>query len=176
MEYNSNISWKNAPSRLPHDTRHHGHGSNYPWNPHEDESGENMVVPGRHKRLTTADIILNDLHNDSELALEPTSRNPMTGNRRSNRNDVMPSDTTSLSLDLSSSDDGLTSTKRVINGGTSRRVRRKCEVEGCTNRTVQGGRCIGHVSAALSSVSRVPNSLKRSTQRDFLFLCSNIGG
>jgi len=29
-------------------------------------------------------------------------------------------------------------------GGTSKRIRRKCTVEGCTNRVVQGGLCISH--------------------------------
>jgi hypothetical protein len=33
---------------------------------------------------------------------------------------------------------------RLAAGGTSKRVRRKCTVEGCPNRVVQGGLCISH--------------------------------
>lgn len=33
---------------------------------------------------------------------------------------------------------------KLAAGGTSKRVRRKCTVEGCPNRVVQGGRCISH--------------------------------
>ena len=33
---------------------------------------------------------------------------------------------------------------KLAPGGTSKRVRRKCTVEGCTNRVVQGGLCISH--------------------------------
>lgn len=37
-----------------------------------------------------------------------------------------------------------TSTKKHMSGGTSKRVRRKCTMAGCTNRVVQGGLCIAH--------------------------------
>jgi len=33
---------------------------------------------------------------------------------------------------------------RLMSGGTSKRVRRKCTVVGCSNRVVQGGLCIAH--------------------------------
>jgi len=36
------------------------------------------------------------------------------------------------------------SSGRLAAGGTSKRVRRKCTVEGCPNRVVQGGLCISH--------------------------------
>lgn len=35
-------------------------------------------------------------------------------------------------------------TSKLALGGTSKRVRRKCTVEGCPNRVVQGGLCISH--------------------------------
>lgn len=34
--------------------------------------------------------------------------------------------------------------KHLANGGASKRARRKCTVEGCANRVVQGGLCISH--------------------------------
>jgi len=34
--------------------------------------------------------------------------------------------------------------RRYMSGGSSKRVRRKCTVEGCPNRVVQGGLCISH--------------------------------
>ena len=40
--------------------------------------------------------------------------------------------------------DGSTSGTKLAPGGTSKRVRRKCTVEGCANRVVQGGLCISH--------------------------------
>ena len=40
-----------------------------------------------------------------------------------------------------SQDDGRS---KLASGGTSKRVRRKCNVEGCLNRVVQGGLCINH--------------------------------
>lgn len=36
------------------------------------------------------------------------------------------------------------SSSKLATGGTSKRVRRKCTVEGCPNRVVQGGLCISH--------------------------------
>jgi len=44
---------------------------------------------------------------------------------------------------MSSSQRGESSTKLAA-GGTSKRVRRKCTIEGCENRVVQGGLCITH--------------------------------
>lgn len=41
-------------------------------------------------------------------------------------------------------DPASTSTRRNINGEVSKRVRRKCTHDGCTNRVVQGGVCIQH--------------------------------
>ena len=40
--------------------------------------------------------------------------------------------------------DGSTTGSKLAPGGTSKRVRRKCTVEGCANRVVQGGLCISH--------------------------------
>ena len=40
-----------------------------------------------------------------------------------------------------SQDDGRS---KLASGGTSKRVRRKCNIEGCLNRVVQGGLCINH--------------------------------
>lgn len=37
-----------------------------------------------------------------------------------------------------------TANRRYMKGGSSKRVRRKCTVEGCPNRVVQGGLCISH--------------------------------
>lgn len=36
------------------------------------------------------------------------------------------------------------SVPKLATGGTSKRVRRKCKIDGCTNRVVQGGLCISH--------------------------------
>mmetsp|Transcript_4082 Transcript_4082/g.5869 ORF Transcript_4082/g.5869 Transcript_4082/m.5869 type:complete len:710 (+) Transcript_4082:160-2289(+) len=36
------------------------------------------------------------------------------------------------------------SSHTLASGGTSKRIRRKCTMEGCTNRVVQGGLCISH--------------------------------
>jgi len=38
----------------------------------------------------------------------------------------------------------VTVSSKLMAGGTSKRVRRKCTVEGCQNRVVQGGLCISH--------------------------------
>lgn len=43
-----------------------------------------------------------------------------------------------------SEDSGWESGSRLASGGTSKRLRRKCTVEGCENRVVQGGLCISH--------------------------------
>jgi len=43
--------------------------------------------------------------------------------------------------DQDSSDEG---TSKLAPGGTSKRVRRKCNIAGCANRVVQGGLCISH--------------------------------
>jgi len=51
---------------------------------------------------------------------------------------------TSSSMNSSATEGARTSTRRYMSGGTSKRVRRKCTIEGCTNRVVQGGLCIAH--------------------------------
>lgn len=39
------------------------------------------------------------------------------------------------------------SSRKIAEGGTSKRVRRKCTIAGCQNRVVQGGLCISHGAA-----------------------------
>lgn len=52
-------------------------------------------------------------------------------------------ETQALTNSQHSNEDSEDSTKLAL-GGTSKRVRRKCTVEGCPNRVVQGGLCISH--------------------------------
>jgi len=147
MQVNAGMAWKNVPHHQPNDSR--PNASNFPFSSRRDPFVENIIKSNRHKRLTTADMILNDLNTDSALELEPSLRDQAPGtliNHLKNTSGPAPP-----SLNRNLSDDDANPTKRVINGSTSKRVRRKCEVEGCTNRTVQGGRCIGHVSAQFSS-------------------------
>eukprot|EP00977_Amphora_coffeiformis_P024051 scaffold14974_cov195-Amphora_coffeaeformis.AAC.58 len=50
----------------------------------------------------------------------------------------------SVASTTSPQSDGSASGTKLAAGGTSKRVRRKCTVQGCGNRVVQGGLCISH--------------------------------
>jgi len=61
-----------------------------------------------------------------------------TGGRRSNSPPNAGSGSEESSSDAAQHD------SKLASGGTSKRVRRKCNVAGCPNRVVQGGLCISH--------------------------------
>jgi hypothetical protein len=67
----------------------------------------------------------------------------------------------------SQEDDG---TSKLASGGTSKRVRRKCNIEGCLNRVVQGGLCISH--GAKRKHCRYPGCTKNVKKAG---LCSTHG-
>lgn len=55
-----------------------------------------------------------------------------------------PEEQVSPTSETSPHSDGSASGTNLAAGGTSKRVRRKCTVQGCGNRVVQGGLCIAH--------------------------------
>ena len=69
------------------------------------------------------------------LSPTPPSSNQVLGENRSTILDEIPDQDVAAVGERQS---------RLPTGGTSKRVRRKCHVEGCENRVVQGGRCIAH--------------------------------
>jgi hypothetical protein len=71
---------------------------------------------------------------------------------------------------LSDSKEPLSPTKELASGGTSKRIRRKCTVEGCLNRVVQGGLCISH--GAKRKICRHPGCSKNVKKAG---LCSAHG-
>eukprot|EP00529_Nitzschia_sp_RCC80_P009696 CAMPEP_0113479096 /NCGR_PEP_ID=MMETSP0014_2-20120614/21123_1 /TAXON_ID=2857 /ORGANISM="Nitzschia sp." /LENGTH=794 /DNA_ID=CAMNT_0000372363 /DNA_START=985 /DNA_END=3369 /DNA_ORIENTATION=- /assembly_acc=CAM_ASM_000159 len=58
----------------------------------------------------------------------------------------------------------------LATGGTSKRVRRKCTIEGCENRVVQGGLCIAH--GAKRKICKHPGCTKHVKKAGF---CSTHG-
>ena len=69
-----------------------------------------------------------------------------------------------------SKDDTAGGQTKLATGGTSKRVRRKCTIDGCANRVVQGGLCIAH--GARRKVCKHPGCTKNVKKAGF---CSTHG-
>jgi hypothetical protein len=103
--------------------------------------------PSNHHRQTFSSVsFLQDL----DAGLEGTDDNFLRNLQASNSSVAtgyglqnMPKNT-SPPRERTSSVDSSNSGTQLASGGTSKRVRRKCTVDNCPNRVVQGGLCISH--------------------------------
>jgi hypothetical protein len=109
---------------------------------HPLKSGE-QGVRGSHHRMTSSSVsFLRDLdvggfaENPDAEFLRHVQASNATHAGATSPND---SDSEDDSVDRSGR-----SQTRLAEGGTSKRIRRKCTVENCANRVVQGGLCIAH--------------------------------
>ena len=79
----------------------------------------------------------------SPHASPPPSRSRSTSRSRAKSKVGASQDQAPTSTSSGGSGAGSTD-RRYMSGGSSKRVRRKCTIEGCPNRVVQGGLCISH--------------------------------
>lgn len=106
--------------------------------------GQDPGVPGgRHHRSTSSsmsflnslDVTINDSADATFLRnLQESTGTPAAGYSAKNLQEKVDPAKQSSS----------TTQSKLMAGGTSKRVRRKCTVVGCDNRVVQGGLCIAH--------------------------------
>lgn len=97
-------------------------------------------VKGHHRSTSSSVSFLNGFADALVDSTDETFlRNLQASNAVSANTPTPPPDSTSSPISIPQSSSG-----KLASGGTSKRVRRKCTVEGCENRVVQGGLCIGH--------------------------------
>lgn len=110
---------------------------------HRKLSSNVSFLQGIDVGLEVDATFLRNLHASNEappLALSTPVPEP-SATKMDARDIAAPSSVTSAT---SPNSDGSTTGTKLALGGTSKRVRRKCTVEGCANRVVQGGLCISH--------------------------------
>jgi len=142
-----------AVSSLPSHVGHHRKMSSFSsigtllgsglFSPGDDKAG------GHHRHTSSTVSFLAGLEMGLEGNDDAFLRNLQASNNAATGGFSAPSPTQSgsqqpSSAKAASSSAGKTGGTKLAAGGTSKRVRRKCTVEGCGNRVVQGGLCISH--------------------------------
>ena len=108
---------------------------------HRKASSNVSFLQGFDVGLEVDATFLRNLHASNEAP--PLSISAPVPEPKSEATDVAGRPPSVMSANSPTSDGSATGTK-LAPGGTSKRVRRKCTVEGCANRVVQGGLCISH--------------------------------
>jgi hypothetical protein len=101
-------------------------------------------VDGHHRSTSSSVSFLQGLDAEGDMFLQnlgaPPSHAVFSPPSKPYAN-ARPLETTSQ-INVVASSEG--SGRSLATGGTSKRIRRKCTMEGCSNRVVQGGLCIAH--------------------------------
>ena len=112
-------------------------------------AGVNDKKIGGHHRATSSSVsFLQDLEDDGDLFLQNLGPPPIASFHAPFIPPSTKMDSTSQPIEAKSSVSVVSTTqgsgKSLAEGGTSKRIRRKCTIDNCPNRVVQGGLCISH--------------------------------
>ena len=107
----------------------------------DPEQANPSVTSGHHRSTSSSASLLQGLDGDMFFLQNLQAATPQGVFAPSFANS-RPMETTSQQADVVSSNDA--SGHSLAEGGTSKRIRRKCTVGNCANRVVQGGLCISH--------------------------------
>lgn len=108
--------------------------------------GEKVIDGSPIQPILSNEIVHQSSSNRSGRGKKPALMNTRSSTKSRQKQDLSQHEDVKPPATQSSQDNepSKTGTGRKITGGVSKRVRRKCNVEGCTNRVVQGGLCISH--------------------------------
>jgi hypothetical protein len=134
-----------APTAVPSQIGHHRKLSSFSSLGTMFPSAMADRSSGHHRKTSSSVSFLQDL----DVGLESTDAAFLRNLQASNSSvatgyaSSMPKHTSPPRERASSVDSSQSGTK-LASGGTSKRVRRKCTIDNCPNRVVQGGLCISH--------------------------------
>lgn len=109
--------------------------------PDPEQHGPSTIGGSHHRSTSSSASLLQGLDGDIFFMQNLQSSTPH-GIFSPSFPNSRPSETPSLPVDIVSSNEA--SGHSLAEGGTSKRIRRKCTVGDCANRVVQGGLCISH--------------------------------
>ena len=112
-------------------------------------AGVNDRKIGGHHRATSSSVsFLQGLEDDGDLFLQNLGPPPVSSFQTPFSPPSTKMDSTTQPMETKSSVSVVSTTqgsgRSLAEGGTSKRVRRKCTIDNCPNRVVQGGLCISH--------------------------------